>query len=189
MRKHQYLSLFFSVVFIAVVLSGFSAGVLGAAFTPPKEIAGYIPAGFVIDENFSSTKNYGMYEVTGILARKDNVLPKPFKTPEKAVLSLGFMVYSDPSYNSQAWTETQRKAEADSQQQTALRRFIGKEAIRGGGTIYWYQSKDFNAEGAKDEASVLDTYYATIIKQINKGVLNIKLEGFVGDRDDIRKCF
>lgn len=177
------------IALVAVFSSYFNTGVSQAAFQVPKNLAQYIPAGFVIDENFSSTKDYGMYEVTGVLARKDNVLPKPFKTPEKAVLSLGFMVYSDPSYNSQAWTETQRKAEEESQQQTALRRFIGKEAIRGGGTIYWYQCKNFNIMSNKDEASELDIYYATINKQINKGVLNIKLEGFVGDRDTIRKCF
>ena len=185
MRKNFFLFILFALV--AIFSSCFNTGVSQAASQLPN-LAQYIPTGFVIVD--SSTKDYGMFVTSGVRARKDNVLPKPFKTPEKAEVAVGFMVYSDPSLNPQLWTEAQKSAEEESQRpSTQYRHFIGKETIRSGGTIYWYQGKQFNVQGAKDEASVLDTYHATIIKQINNGVLTVKIDEFVGDRDTIRKCF
>lgn len=189
--------LFLAAVSIVLLLLGFSASVTSAAFKIPSFLKPYIPAGFVVDEQQCSSRNYGMFSSVGIAARKANVLPKPFKTPEFSQLKLGYVEYADPAYASQAWQESQQKAEKDSKNSTSnpLKHFIGKESIKGGGTIYWYQEVDFNAGGAvgdkskNDAASQLNIYSATILKRVGNGTLNIEITGFVGDRNLIRRWF
>lgn len=163
---------------------------MSAAFTTPKLLTPFIPTGFVIDEKYSSTQNVGMFTGTNIVARKVNQLPKPFVTPEFSELLLGYTEITDSSYLSMMWNEAQQNAEKESQSQTNPNNtFIGKEVIPGGGVIYWYQGMHFNGEGAKDEATQITFYRARIIKQVNNGILSIKITDFVGERDIIRKCF
>lgn len=183
-------SLFIFLVINLLFLFCFSLSITSAAFTTPKLLAQYIPAGFVIDEKYSSIQNVGMFTATNIVARKVNQLPKPFMTPKFSDLALGYMESSNVAYVTPMWQEAQQKAENESQTQTNPQKtFIGKETIHGGGEIYWYQGKNFNAQGAKGEASEVSFYAATIIKQVDKGVLTIKITDFVDERDVIRKCF
>jgi hypothetical protein len=181
----------FLFIFLVInLLFSFSFSITSAAFTTPKFLAQYIPAGFVVDEKYSSTQNIEMFNSTNIVARKVNQLPRPFVIPEFSELSLGYMESTDATYVQPMWKEAQQKAEKESQTQTNPQKtFIGKETINGGGEIYWYQGKNFNAQGAKGEASEVSFYAVTIIKQVDKGILSIKISDFVGKRDVIRKCF
>jgi hypothetical protein len=177
-------------VFILLLSLGFSTGITSAAFKTPNFLTPYIPAGFVIDEKQCSSQNVGMFNSINIFARKVNQLPKPFVSPEFSYFELGYAETTNAAYVQPMWEEAQQKAEEESKTQTNPQNtFIGKETIKGGGSIYWYQGVAFNAQGAKDEAGQLNIYAATIIKQVGKGVLTIKLTGFVGERDVIRKCF
>ncbi len=189
--------LLLTAVSILLLSLGLNAGVTSAAFKIQDFLKPYIPAGYVVDEQRCSSRNYGMLSSVGIAARKVNKLPRPFKTPEFSDLQLGYVEYSDPAYASKAWQELQQNAEKESKNNTSnpLSHFIGKESIKGGGTIYWYQEVDFNAGGAvgdgskKNEATQLNIYAAKIIKRVGKGYVDIKIDDFVGDRDNIRKCF
>jgi hypothetical protein len=191
MRKHQYLGLLFSGVLIAVILSCYTAGVLGATFTPPKEIAGYIPAGFTIDEAHSSTRDLGMLTSTNVVGKKKNDLPKPFESPTTADFGLGYVKFSDPALANQAWKEAQQNAEEYSKNgQLANQKFIGKEALSGGGTLYWYKGVAIYAQWTDGKGHQLDIYKVEFIKQINNtGVLIVKVSDFVGEQDTIHKWF
>lgn len=168
----------------------FSLSLTSAAFTTPKFLAQYIPAGFVIDEKLCSSQNVGMFSSIGIVARKVNQLPKPFMTPEFSDFELGYAETTNTAYMQPMWKEAQQNAENESKTQTNPQNtFLEKETIKGGGEIYWYTGVNFNAQGAKGEASQLTFYGAKIIKQLDKGVVTIKISGFVGERDVIRKCF
>jgi hypothetical protein len=189
MFKTKHFILIF-VVSSLLLLFCFSIGITSATFTAPKFLTSYIPAGFVIDEKHSSTRNVGMFNATNIVAQKVNELPKPFVSPEFSDLALGYMESSDPAYVSPMWQEAQQNAEKESKSQTNPRNtFLEKETIKGGGEIYWYKGMNINAQGAKGEASEVTFYRATIIKQVDKGVLKIIITDFVGERDIIRKCF
>jgi hypothetical protein len=189
MLKIKHVFLIFLVINLLFSF-GFSFSVTSAAFTPPKFLTPYIPAGFVIDEKQSATQNVGMFNTTNIVARKVNQLPKPFVTPEFADLLLGYAECTNAAYLPQMWKEAQENAENESKTQTNPRNsFIGKETINGGGAIYWYKGMNVNAQGARGEASEVTFYGAKIIKQMDKGVLTIKISDFVGERDIIRQCF
>lgn len=189
MLKYRYSILIF-LVFNLLFSICFSLSQTSAAFAPPKFLAQYIPAGFVIDEKHSSTQNVGMFNSTNIVARKVNQLPKPFVTPEFSDLLLGYVESTDAAYVQPMWKEAQQNAEKESKTQTNPQNtFLEKETVRGGGEIYWYKGMNINAQGAKGEASEVTFYRAIIIKQFDKGVLSIKISDFVGERDVIRKCF
>lgn len=187
-KNHRFILIF--LVFTLLVSLYCSLSLTSAAFTTPKFLAQYIPAGFVIDEKQCSSQNVGMFNTIGILARKVNQLPKPFKTPEFSDFELGYAETTNAAYVQPMWEEAQQNAENESKTQTnPQNKFIEKETISGGGAIYWYKGMYINAQGAKEEASQITFYGAKIIKQFAKGVLTIKISDFVGERDVIRKCF
>ena len=193
MLKIKRAILTFLIFGLLLSLCCFSPSLTSAAFKIPNFMTPFIPAGFVIDETHSSTQNTGMFNTTGIVARKVNQLPKPFKTPEFSYFELGYAETTNATYVQPMWEEVQQKAEEESKTKTKqtdpLNYFIGKEAIKSGGAIYWYQGMNIFAMGAKDEASLITFYGATIIKQVGKGILTIKISDFVGEQDAIRKCF
>lgn len=161
-----------------------------AGFTPPKMITQYIPDGFVIDSNYSSTRDVGMFTATNILAKKKNPLPKPFVSPEYAIFELGYTQTTNSALVQQMWNEAYQNAEKESQSQTnPQNEFFEKETIKNGGAIYWYRGVHFNAMGRPEEADRVMFYKARIIKQMNNGILSIKITDFVGDRHSIQKCF
>ncbi len=189
MLKIKYFPLIFLVMNLLLSFC-FSFSLTSASFTPSKFLTSYIPAGFVIDEEHSSTQNLGLFNATNIVARRVNQLPKPFVTPGFSDLLLGYLESTQADYLSQMWKEAQQNAENESKTQTnPQNRFIGKETIGGGGEIYWYKGMNVNAQGAKGEASEVTFYGAKIIKRMDKGILTIKITGFVGERDLIRQCF
>lgn len=168
----------------------FSLSLTSAAYTAPKFLAQYVPAGFVIDEKQSKSQSVGMFNTTGIAARKVNQLPKPFVTPEFSELAIGYMEPTNPAYLQPMWEEIQRDAEQESKTQTSPHiAFLEKELIGSGGVIYWYKGMNVFAQGSKDEASQVIFYGAKFIKRMDKGVLKITITDFVGERDVIRKCF
>jgi hypothetical protein len=189
MSKYHHSILIF-LVFTLLFSLCFSLSFTSAAFTTPKFLAQYIPAGFVIDEKQCSSQNVGMFSTISIVARKVNQLPKPFKTPEFSDFELGYAETTNAAYLQPMWQEAQQNAENESQTQTnPQNKFLEKETISGGGEIYWYKGMNINAQGAKGEASQITFYGAKIIKQFDKGVLTIKISDFVGERDVVRKCF
>ncbi|HEX3043414.1 MAG TPA: hypothetical protein VHY08_01560 [Bacillota bacterium] len=187
MLKYQRFILIFLILLFSL---SFSLSLTSAEFKTPKFLTPYIPAGFVIDEKYCKSQNVGMFNTTNIVARKVNQLPKPFVSPEFSNFELGYAETTNAAYVQPMWEEAQQNAENESKTQTNPQNtFFEKETIKGGGEIYWYKGVYFNAQGAKGEASQLTSYGAKIIKQLDKGVLTIKISDFVGERDLIRKCF
>ena len=187
-RKYRVMGL------AAVMIAGFTAAAFcGAVASLPKSIAKCVPADFTVAEDRCIVQDSGIISIISVYASKPNKIRSPFSDPETATYELSFMKSTTPGVMGQTWSGLVETAEAEANSSKENHRsFKSKEAIPGG-TIYWYNGKTVieqgGGEGEKKPALELLYWGATVIRQTEGGVLNVKITGYVGDQNAIRKLF